>query len=306
MAFGPDGYLYISTGDAASGDRGAPGDPNGYAQNLQSPFGKMLRIDVNAAFPYAIPPDNPYADPADGVADELYALGLRNPWRWSFDRESGDLWLADIGQDGWEELNYLPLGAQAPQNYGWPCLEGIHPYLTTGCSSPASFLRPLLDYPSYSNNGHQSASITGGFVYRGSRYAALQGWYIYGDYAQGTIWTLKRDTGMGSYQQQQQQVRVADLVSFGEGTDGELYALSFQAGLLYQIGASDPSAPITSLQTGDWYDPASWSCGCVPTASNAVLIGRGHRIRLGQSAAVRSLVLQGSLEFTGSGALVYP
>ncbi|WP_077921532.1 sorbosone dehydrogenase family protein [Spirosoma sp. 209] len=302
MAFGPDGYLYITTGDSERGDRGSIGDPNGYAQNLQSPFGKLLRIDVNSGSPYAIPPTNPYASPTDGVPDALYALGLRNPWRWSFDRLTGDLWIADVGQDGWDELNFMPAGASAPQNYGWRCYEGSHPYISTGCTNTASFVTPLLDYPAYNNNGNRTASITGGFVYRGSRYPSLYGWYVYGDWSQGTIWTLRRNAATGTYQNVTQAATVADLVSFGEGTDGELYVLSFQSGTIYQIGTD----AIRSVQSGNWHDPATWDCGCVPTSSRDVIIASSHRVTVAQVAPLRSLVLQGALAFVAGGILTYP
>lgn len=300
LTFGPDGYLYITSGDSAPGDRGSIGDLNGYAQNLQSPFGKMFRIDVNTGSPYAIPPSNPFSSPTDGVADELYALGLRNPWRWSFDQLTGDLWLADVGQDGWEELNYVPSTASAPQNYGWRCFEGTHPYVTTGCNG--TYTMPLLDYPGYNNNGNQTASITGGFVYRGSRYPSLYGWYIYGDWSQGTIWTLRHNPADGTYQQQKQAATVADLVSFGEGTDGELFLLSFQAGTIYRIGTQ----AVVSVQNGSWHNPTTWDCNCIPTPNDHVIIDNGHLITVGQAASLKSIVALGKLQFTGSGSLTFP
>lgn len=300
LTFGPDGYLYITTGDSAPGARGSIGDPDGYAQNLQSPFGKMFRIDVDHGTPYAIPPDNPYASPTDGVPDELYALGLRNPWRWSFDRLTGDLWIGDVGQDGWEELNFTPTGALAPQNYGWRCFEATHPYVTQGCSNTATFAMPLLEYPGYDNNGQQAVSITGGFVYRGHKYPALQGWYVYGDWSQGTVWTLKRNSD-GTFQQQKQAFTIPDLVSFGEGTDGELFALSFVAGTVYQLGTD----AIASVQSGDWHDPTTWDCSCVPPISANVIIEANHLVSLAQVAVVKSLVLQGRLKFEAGGTLSY-
>ncbi|WP_229364548.1 PQQ-dependent sugar dehydrogenase [Fibrella aestuarina] len=298
ITFGPDGYLYISTGDSGEGARGSQGDPSQLAQNRQSPFGKLFRIDVDAATPYAIPPDNPFASPTDGVPDELYALGLRNPWRWSFDKLTGDLWMADIGQDGWEELTVTPAAAPAPQNYGWPCYEGTHPYATSGCSLTTVFAQPLLDYAGYNNNGQQARSITGGFVYRGSTYPSLRGWYVYGDWSQGTLWTLRRPTNT-TYQNVTQTPTVDGLVSFGEGTDGQLYALSFWSGTVYALGVYT----LGSAQTGNWQAPTTWTCQCVPDATAATVVAATHTVEVSQPTPAQSVQLRGTIRFSGNGAL---
>lgn len=245
LAFGPDGYLYITTGDSSSGARGPVSNVDKLAQQLsQNPqdwHGKLLRIDVNNGNPYAIPPTNPYTAPDDGIPDEFYASGLRNPWRWSFDRQTGDFWLGDVGQDGWEELNFSAANSVATQNYGWPCYEGSHRY-RTDCSTTATYHMPLLDYPGYTYTSGQSACITGGFVYRGNAYPALKGWYVYGDYATGNYWTLKREAN-GTFQNIQQAMDITTSpVSFGEGADGELYVLSLADGKLYKLGAIIVSA----------------------------------------------------------------
>ncbi len=298
IGFGPDGYLYITTGDSAAGVHGSLGDPDKLAQNLQAPYGKLFRIDVNHGDPYAIPPTNPFADPTDGVPDELYALGLRNPWRWSFDRQTGDFWLGDVGQDGWEELNFTAANLPVPQNYGWPCFEGTHAY-QTDCSATNTYHTPLLDYAGYTTGS--AASITGGFVYRGRAYPDLWGWYVYGDFSRGTYWTLKREP-TGTYRNVVQSVAGATRpVSFGEGTDGELYVLSFNDGTLYHL----ISPGVASVQTGDWLNPATWSCACVPTNEDAVTVSTGHTISIARPVAVKSLTVAGKLMFLSGGKVSY-
>jgi glucose/arabinose dehydrogenase len=288
IGFGPDSYLYITTGDASPGARGSFGDPNKLAQNLTDLHGKMLRIDVNAGFPYAIPPTNPFASPTDGVPDELYALGLRNPWRWSFDRQTGDFWLGDVGQDGYEELNFTAAGITAPQNYGWPCFEGTHAYNLT-CSS-ITHHAPLLDYAGY--NSGRDASITGGFVYRGRKHRGLIGWYIYADYSRGQYWTLKREP-TGVFQTVQQTITTpTNPVSFGEGPDGELYVISLPDGKFYKINVES----IVSVQSGNWNTPSTWNCNCVPSTYDEVTILLNHIVTLSQNTSVSSLTLNGRLQ----------
>lgn len=298
IAFGPDGYLYITTGDSAPGGRGDVGDPNGYAQNLQSPFGKLLRIDVNNGVPYAIPPTNPFASPTDGIPDELFATGLRNPWRWSFDRQTGDLWLGDVGQDGWEEVDFTPANAPAPQNYGWRCFEGTHPYVSTGCSLSATYNVPIMEYAGYNNNGHQSVSVTGGYVYRGQAYPDMAGWYVYADWSRGTMWTLKRGTD-GTYLNAPQPVTVADPVSFGEGTDGALYVLSFYAGTVFSV----KTTLANSRQTGTWTTAATWLETAVPTIGSPVQINAGHEVKVEQPVRAQQVWLRGSLRITSGGTV---
>ena len=188
LGFGPDGYLYIATGDG-----GGTGDPNENGQDLSSLLGKMLRIDVNADdFPgdananYGIPADNPFV----GVAgrDEIWAYGLRNPWRNSFDRETGDLYIADVGQASWEEVNVQPANSTGGENYGWDCYEGNHEYETTGCGDPNTMTFPVYEY-SHSDG----CSITGGYVYRGSQICDLRGTYFFADYCNDTIWSFRYD-----------------------------------------------------------------------------------------------------------------
>ncbi len=185
LAFGPDGYLYFGTGDGGSG-----GDPNNFAQNGNSLLGKMIRIDVNnfATPPYyTIPADNPYTT-NPGVLDEIWAIGLRNPWRWSFDRLTGDMWIGDVGQSAREEINYRAAGTTGGINYGWRCYEGTLPYNTTGCAAQSTYVSPIFDYPR--NNLTGGFSVTGGYVYRGSEFASLNGYYICADYVSGNTWLI--------------------------------------------------------------------------------------------------------------------
>jgi glucose/arabinose dehydrogenase len=218
LRFGPDGFLYIAMGDGGSG-----GDPNGNAQNINSLLGKILRIDVNNGSPYAIPASNPFAD-TDG-ADEIWATGLRNPWKMSFNSLNGDLWIADVGQENIEEINVATAGT-AGLNYGWRCYEGNEPYNTSGCPTSGTFAYPVAQYD-HSNN---ACSITGGFVYNGSLYPALTGKYIFGDFCSNRIgytdvageitWTAPF-TG--------------NISTFGEDMNGELYAVGRSNGTVYRV-----------------------------------------------------------------------
>lgn len=232
LNFGPDGMLYIGTGDGGSG-----GDPFNNAQNGNSLFGKMLRLDVNGfAFSapfYDIPANNPFLVPGDGIRDEIYAIGLRNPWRWSFDRANGDMWIGDVGQGEWEEVNWLPAGSTAGVNYGWRCYEGAHPYSGGGCS-PTDTVSPVFEYPHNSTTG--GFSITGGYVYRGPDAAnvSLLGTYVTVDYISNNLWLVKPN-GSGGFTTTQQSGLLNNIASFGEGPDGTLYALRRSNGTLYKV-----------------------------------------------------------------------
>ncbi len=184
VAFGPDGMLYI-----AMGDGGSAGDPQGNGQNLGALLGKILRLDVSKR-PYAIPADNPFRGDTHGWKEEVWAYGLRNPWRFSFDRESGELWTGDVGQVTWEEVNVVEKG----KNYGWDCMEGSGPYEPTherssACADAGDFVGPVWAY-----GRTEGISITGGYVYRGTALPDLVGWYVYADYGTGRVWAL-RDGG---------------------------------------------------------------------------------------------------------------
>ena len=221
VMFGPDGMLYIGMGDGGSG-----GDPQNRAQDPDSLLGKLLRIDVDGGDPYASPPNNPYVGRAG--RDEIWAIGLRNPWRFAFDRVAGLLYIADVGQDLWEEVDVAPAG-QGGLNYGWPMMEGLHCYRPSPCST-MGLVQPVLEY------GHgNGCSITGGFVYRGSQAPSLVGHYFYSDYCSG--WISSFTYGSGAVQQRftwTLNVSLGNVLSFGEDSAGELYVLS-GGGSVYRI-----------------------------------------------------------------------
>jgi glucose/arabinose dehydrogenase len=220
LLFGPDGYLYIGTGDGGSG-----GDPEGNAQNLDSLLGKMLRIDVDHGDLYAIPSDNPFA--YGGGRPEIWASGLRNPWRYTFDRATGDLYIADVGQNKWEEINLLAVDKNGilpgGSNFGWDFWEGSHPYEGTPTGG-VTMITPIWEYD---HSG--GCSVTGGIVYRGA-IPEWQGIYIYGDFCLGTIWGLLRDAD-GVWQNTILFQTSTNITSFGEDEAGELLVVDRNGGV---------------------------------------------------------------------------
>jgi glucose/arabinose dehydrogenase len=220
LAFGPDGYLYIGLGDG-----GSQGDPQNNAQNLNSLLGKLLRIDVNQPEGYAIPADNPFA--RGGGNPEIWAYGLRNPWRFSFDARSGDLYIADVGQDLWEEVDFLPAGAAGGANFGWNLMEGNHPYRNQ-IDLPSNLIYPITEY-----DHNSGCSIIGGFVYRGQSLPAWQGVYLFGDYCRGTVWGLLK-TSVGVEVKQLSMIS-GTISSFGMDGSGEIYVLDHQHGDVYKL-----------------------------------------------------------------------
>lgn len=231
LAFGPDGYLYIGTGDGGSG-----GDPENYAQNLDSLLGKILRIDVDAEQGYNIPPDNPFVNQAG--ADEIWAFGLRNPWRFSFDRLQGDLYIGDVGQNRMEEISYQAGGTPGGLNYGWRCREGALTFSTEPpCDDPA-FLSTLID-PIAEYGRTEGRSVTGGFVYRGVEFPAMTGRYFYGDFITGRIWSLyQRDQELWSTPELELDTSL-NISSFGEDEGGELYLTDYGGGTVRKITLVD-------------------------------------------------------------------
>lgn len=222
ILFGADGMLYIGMGDGGSG-----GDPQGHGQNRGTLLGDLLRIDVNNGDPYAVPPDNPFVGTA-GMRGEIWAWGLRNPWRFAFDRTAGLLYIADVGQTEWEEINVAP-AAQGGLNYGWSITEGAHCYSPSSGCSTQNLTLPAVEY-----NHSEGCSLTGGFVYRGSRIPELAGHYFYGDYCRGWIRSFRYANGQAVDKTEWNLPTVSSLTSFGEDASGDLYVTS-QSGTVFRI-----------------------------------------------------------------------
>jgi uncharacterized repeat protein (TIGR03806 family) len=276
IEFGADGYLYLGMGDGGSG-----GDPQNNAQNTHNLLGTFLRIDVSGAAGYAIPDDNPFAgNPPCGTSTaagtgsapcpEIFAWGLRNPWRFSFDPSTGKLWAGDVGQNAREEINLIERGG----NYGWRYREGFVCYNpSTNCPS-AGLVDPVIDYPH-----SEGRSVTGGYVYRGESLGALRGRYVFGDFISGRIWALQSD-GAGGYEKTQLAATALSIASFSASLDGELYVVDY-AGGLYQLaplgaGPAD-TIPDELAETGcvDPADPARPAAGLIPYRPNAAFWSDG-------------------------------
>ena len=229
--FGPDGYLYFPLGDGGVVIPGGPGDPDNRAQNPTTYLGKMLRIDVDGALPYEIPATNPFFGAVDTL-NEIWAIGLRNPWRFSFDRLTGDMWLPDVGQDLWEEVNYEPGGFAGGNNYGWRCYEANAEYNFDSCDGGVEYTFPIHDYGHNDTTG--GYSVTGGYVYRGTDFPGLNGLYIYCDYVTGNFYTLKPD-GLGGWTNTIYDHLLEGVVSFGEDKAGEMYCVVRNSGIVYHV-----------------------------------------------------------------------
>jgi glucose/arabinose dehydrogenase len=226
VVFGPDGYLYISTGDG-----GSAGDPRDAGQRLDTLLGKILRIDVDRATgerPYAIPSDNPFTERPD-AAPEIWLYGLRNPWRISFDRKTGDLWISDVGQNRYEEVNTHRAGAPAGANFGWARMEGFHCYPAGADCDPDAFTLPVTAY------GHDlGCSVTGGVVYRGESLPRLEGAYLFSDYCSGNIWAIP------STQDVVRDPAIVErsgrsIAAFGEDEAGEVHVVDISGGVLLRV-----------------------------------------------------------------------
>jgi glucose/arabinose dehydrogenase len=234
LAFGPDGFLYWGTGDGGSG-----GDPDNNAQNLHVLLGKILRLDVDSAPPagktYVIPPSNPFfgsSDPA--VRQEIWAYGLRNPWRFSFDRSTHDLFIGDVGQNIEEEVDFQPAASGGGENYGWRILEGNRCFNpSSGCTPPAGYSAPVAVYD-HGTNDSVGCAVTGGYIYRGSRSPTLQGVYFYGDYCSGNLWALVRNAD-STWSSKLIASTGYNISSFGQDEQGELYLVSYANGRVFRI-----------------------------------------------------------------------
>ncbi len=225
VKFGPDGFLYIGMGDGgAGGDTGAGHAPEGNAQSLTTLLGKILRISVNETGQYRIPADNPNL--GAGTRREIWAYGVRNPWRFSFDRATGDLYIADVGQNAWEEVDFQPTASKGGANYGWPSWEGNHRYRLG--PARAGDTKPIAEYP----HSGGVCSVTGGYVYREAKIPALSGFYIFGDYCSGQLWTLVKYRGV--WRRSVLRDTPYSISSFGEDDAGELYLVD-QAGSIYRF-----------------------------------------------------------------------
>ncbi len=256
LNFGTDGYLYFATGDGGAGQ-------GNNAQDGTILLGKMIRIAVNttASGPlYTIPSDNPYAAANDNIRDEIWAMGLRNPFRWSFDRLTHDLWLADVGEEAWEEIDHRTNGNTGGINYGWPCLEGTHTFTGTGgCPVPANYASPILEYPHDPVTGGEA--VIGGFVYRGTLNPAMYGYYLFADEVSSNVWALPLG---GTAADTVQYKTILPLISsFGEAENGELYVTSLSGQLFNVLATGNSALPVKLLHfdgvAKSGYNEITWS-----------------------------------------------
>ena len=254
IQFGPDGYLYISIGDG-----GKAGDPLNAGQDLSSLFGKIIRIDIEQK-PYGIPKSNPFFGQKD-KREEIWAWGLRNVWRFSFDKQTGDKYLADVGQNKWEEVNFEPASSEGGLNYGWRIMEANHCYDPKENCPTEGLIKPIIEYPndanhpafafriieelSFSETDVEGCSVTGGYVYRGQKIKSMQGQYIFGDYCSGNIWTLRVVNGKAiNFKNRTEEINIGGgefttyISSFGQDSDGEIYIIDYNGGI-YKLIESD-------------------------------------------------------------------
>ena len=270
LAFGPDGYLYIALGDGGSG-----GDPDENAQDLAELLGKLLRIDVVDQATYAIPSTNPYVNDGNpNTRAEIWAFGLRNPWRVSFDRLTDDLYIGDVGQLEWEEIDFQPASSSGGENYGWDCREGNHDYEPAGCGG--TYIAPIFEYSHTDNESNPPAncsSITGGYVYRGTAYPALQGNYLFADYCSGKFLSLFLTTP-NNWAATAHGVLLDGAATFGEDPNGELYVAS-RNGQLMRIVDPTQLTPVPTITANATQTTTPTTTPVVSSTATPTLIPTG-------------------------------
>ena len=243
IEFGPDGYLYVGMGDG-----GSAGDPNNLAQNNTSFHGKMLRLDVDGGDPYAIPADNPFVE-SPAILPEIWATGVRNPWKFCFDSATGDLWMGDVGQNAWEEINFQPASSTGGENYGWRCYEANNTFNTNGCAGASNYTFPAVAVQHTSQNDY--CSITGGRVYRGAEYPAMQGHYLFTDYCAGDIRAVTTTDGITFNSHQALPNQGFGFVAFAEDINNEMYIVNTVTGQILRVkDACSDFMPTLSLTDG--------------------------------------------------------
>jgi glucose/arabinose dehydrogenase len=263
LRFGPDGYLYIGTGDG--------GDFRNNPQSPASLLGKMLRIDINSgSAPYTIPPSNPFVNKA-GYRPEIWALGLRNPWRWSFDDVTGKLFIGDVGETNWEEVHFRYTNSYGGENYGWPCYEGNHTYNASYCQAGTLYTAPKYEYAHSSVTG--DCSVIGGFVYRGTKYPSLYGKYLFADFCSGIIRSLTINYNNNSVSEKDEYKGDKNsYTSFGKDSRKELYIMSIANGNIYRVAAAtaiNGAAPLATVSLSVYPNPARAYCTASYTTTKA-------------------------------------
>jgi glucose/arabinose dehydrogenase len=256
LRFGKDGFLYLSTGDGGSG-----GDPSNNAQNTNVLLGKMLRLNVNTSISppyYTIPPTNPFGN-------EVLQYGLRNPFRWNFDRLTGDMWIGDVGQSAFEEINRCSRDSLIGVNYGWRCYEGNAVYNSTGCGNISNYKFPVYPYA----NPNVGSSVVGGTVYRGSIYNSMKGYYFGVDFNSGKLFKIKFDSLAYTYNISSQALSPNGITDFGETEDGEMYVTSLYTGNAYRVQSNDV-VQYMFIGDGNWTDATNWSDNIIPPSNSLV------------------------------------
>jgi uncharacterized protein (TIGR03437 family) len=257
LMFGPDGFLYIGLGDGGSG-----GDPQNNGQRNDTLLGKMLRLDVESgSATYVVPPSNPFVSNS-GTRPEIWASGLRNPWKYTFDRETGDLWIADVGQNRAEEVNVQAASSRGGENYGWRRMEGLQCYPSGSSCDRSGLTLPVVEYAR-----SEGVSVTGGYVYRGSRYPALRGFYLYADFGSGNIWALQR--AGDAWDNRRLLASGRNISTFGQDPGGELYVADHSGGGIFLIAAGAPAITAEGV-----VNAASFRTGVTP-GSLATVFGSG-------------------------------